>query len=348
MEELGYKPKEVRKDPNEGVGFAGVVESSMPDRGLTIGKRQIRATDSLILATLAFLSLLTILFNRRVEGWWILVLKNLGVATVYVVVNVFSERRTRKHETFILRLVSILFLYAYINLAVEKLQLIIYGHWLDDTVLKMEKSLFGVHPTLWMQQFISKPLTEWMMFAYVVYLPLFPILCSLIYHRRGEFATEDYFFTLGLVNIICDLGFILFPVAGPVPFMGVQYTVPLEGYIWTWLGEALRHHAQFVGGTIPSPHCANATVMWLMAYRYHRPSFWILSPIVFSLYVSIVYCRYHYVTDAIFGVVVALIVSAVGPTCQRWWNRIVDRKEKCGSSLPATIRPSPKEEKLRQ
>ncbi|NTU51776.1 MAG: phosphatase PAP2 family protein, partial [Candidatus Aminicenantes bacterium] len=76
-------------------------------------------------------------------------------------------------------------------------------------------------------------------------------------------------------------------------------------------GEYLRSQWQFVGGTIPSLHCANATVIWLMAYRYHRPSFWVLSPVILSLYVSTVYCRYHYVTDSVAGVALALAVWAI-------------------------------------
>jgi membrane-associated phospholipid phosphatase len=117
----------------------------------------------------------------------------------------------------------------------------------------------------------------------------------------------------------------LFPVAGPIPHIGSLYSVPLEGYIWTWLGEAIRHNAHYIGGTIPSPHAAAATIMWIMAYRYHRPSFWILSPIVLSLYVSTFYGRYHYVTDAIIGIIVAFIGLAFAPILMNLWNRIVKR-----------------------
>jgi membrane-associated phospholipid phosphatase len=99
--------------------------------------------------------------------------------------------------------------------------------------------------------------------------------------------------------------------------MGGQFTVPLDGYVWASIGEYLRSQWQFVGGTIPSLHCANATVIWLMAYRYHRPSFWVLSPVILSLYVSTVYCRYHYVTDSVAGVALALAVWAIAPALRQ-------------------------------
>jgi membrane-associated phospholipid phosphatase len=300
----------------------------MADERASLGKFGIRATDGLLLATLALMTLLTVVFHRRVDGWATLTLKNLGAATAYLVLLRLSERSRDRARRFFLRLAGVLFAFSYINLAVEKLQLIIYGRWLDGNVLRLENALFGVQPTLWLQQFISRPLTEWMFFSYVIYLVIYPALGVLIFFRRGEEAGEDYLFALGLSNVVCDLGFLLYPVAGPMFYMGGQYRVPLDGFVWTWLGEQLRSHWQFVGGTIPSPHCANATVMWLMAYRYHRASFWALSPVILSLYLSTVYCRYHYVTDSVAGVAAALLVWAAAPACQRAWDGIVERRAK--------------------
>jgi membrane-associated phospholipid phosphatase len=295
----------------------------MTEKRLLSGRCALRATDGLILVTLAFIALLALLFHRHVEGWGTLILKNLGVAMAYLAVLYLSGRSAKKTARFFLRMAGVVFSYMYINLAVDNLQLIIYHRWLDESVLRLEHAVFGVQPTLWLQQFISGPLTEWMFFSYVIYLVILPALCVLIFFRKGAEAAEDYLFTLGLSNVICDLGFMFYPVAGPLAHMGKQYTVPLDGSIWTWLGEYLRSHWQFVGGTIPSPHCANATVMWLMAYRYHRSSFWILSPVILSLYLSTVYCRYHYITDSIVGVAAGLLVWAVAPACRDAWDSLV-------------------------
>jgi len=296
----------------------------MTNARLRIGWLELRATDGLILGTLAFLSLLAILFFWRVEGWWMLVVKNLGVGVVYIFVNRWSEKATKKFWRFFLRVAAVTLSYAYLFGAVDKLQMLIWGRWMDYWVLDLEQWVFGLQPTLWTQDFMSKPLTEWMMFTYVVYIPLYPVLCGVIYFLRGDLAMEDYFFTLGLTNILCDIGFILFPVAGPIPTIGHLYSVPLDGYVWTWLGEAIRHNLHYIGGTIPSPHAAAATIMWMMAYRYHRPSFWILAPIVLSLYVSTFYGRYHYVTDAVVGVAVAFVGLALAPVMMRIWDKVAD------------------------
>jgi membrane-associated phospholipid phosphatase len=155
---------------------------------------------------------------------------------------------------------------------------------------------------------------------------MYPVLCGIIYFRKGELAMEDYFFTLGFANILCDIGFILFPVAGPMAHIGDLYTVPLEGYVCTYLGELMRSELHYVGGTIPSPHCAAATVMWLMAWRYHRPSFWVLSPIIISLYFSTFYGRYHYVTDAVVGILVAFVALWAAPYLMKTWDALVQKR----------------------
>jgi membrane-associated phospholipid phosphatase len=204
--------------------------------------------------------------------------------------------------------------------AVDRLQLILHGRWLDGTVLALENSALGAQPTVWLEQFVRPWLTEWMMFAYVIYIPLYPLVCGVVYWRRGERALEECLFTLGLVNVLCDFGFIIFPVAGPMAFIGDRFTVPLDGYWFTTLGEIVRAKLHYVGGSLPSPHCAAATVMWGLTWRYERRLFWGLTPIVVTLYVSTVYCRFHYLTDAVTGILAAVATLALAPTLLRLWR----------------------------
>lgn len=298
----------------------------MTNKTITVSGFTLRATDGLILFTLTFFSALALLFFPRVEGWWLLILKNAGAAVAFLLVVYLSQRAQKKFLRFFLRVAAVTLAYAYLFGAVDKLQLILHGEWLDAYVLDAEQWIFGVQPTLWFQHITTPALTEWMMFSYVIYVPLYPVLCGIIYYRHGDIAMEDYFFTLGFTNILCDLGFILFPVAGPMATIGDLYTVPLNGYVWTYLGELMRSQLHYIGGTIPSPHCAAATIMWVMAFRYHRPSFYVLTPIVLSLYVSTFYGRYHYVTDAVVGVAVAFLALALVPTLIKWWDQTADRQ----------------------
>lgn len=295
----------------------------MTDKTIQIAKLNLRAADGLILFTLTLFSVFA--FLGQAEGWWILVLKNFAAALVYLLVVFLSQRATTRFPYLFLRVAAVTLAYAYLFGAVDKLQLILQGRWLDEYVMDAEQFVFSVQPTLWLQHVTTPLLTEWLMFAYVICVPMYPLLCGIIYYLRGEAAMEDYLFTLGVANVLCYVGFILFPVAGPMATIGDLYSVPLKGYVFTYCGELIRSYLHYVGGTIPSPHCAAATIMWIMAYRYHRPSFYILTPVVLSLFISTFYCRYHYFTDAVVGILVALVALAVAPMAIEVWNRVANR-----------------------
>ena len=291
-----------------------------------------RPVDNIILGALALAGLLAVVFSRRIPGGAILALKDAAVAAAYIGLLVGVRRWAGKVFGFAVRLAGILFVYSYVNLAVADLQRVLYGRWLDEIILHAENGIFGFQPVLELQRFVSRPLTEWMMFAYVIYLPLYIILAAAIYRRGGEKAAEEYLLALGISNFVCDFGFILFPVAGPFYFLGPQFSVPLKGGFWTGIGEWLRHNAQFIGGTIPSPHCATATVMWMMAGRHKRLWFWLLSPIILSLYVATVYGRFHYVTDVATGIAAGVLAVAVS-------RRMGNKRRRMGGPDPAISSP---------
>ena len=297
---------------------------------LELGKLSLQAADGIILATLAVFSLLGAVL--QVNDWALLFAQNLGVGAAVVLSAAFTPRMRSKVGRFLLRTATITLSYAYLFGAVANLQLIIHDGWLDDMVLDFEQYIFGVQPTLWIEKYTTPWLTEWMMFSYVIYVPLYPILCWIIYYKHGEAPMEEYFFTLGFTNILCDVGFILFPVASPMYWIRDLYTVPLDGYVWASLGEFMRSNLHYAGGSIPSPHAAAATIMWVMAYRYHRPTFWVITPIILSLYVSTFYGRYHYLTDAVVGVAVAGLALLLVPFLVRAWNTVVQRRTTAGST----------------
>jgi hypothetical protein len=286
----------------------------------------LQATDVIVLATLALFTALAVAFPSRVTGWSTLVLNNLAVAVAYLGFAALAQRALWKPLRFSLRLVPIALTYGYLFLATDRLQFLICGGFQDQVILDLERMIFGVQPTVWLERLARPAVTEWMMFAYVFYFLMYPLLCSIIYFKHGETAMEHFFFTLGLTNISCDICFILLPVGGPLTGIPDQFAVPLRGYFFTWLGELIRSGLQFPGGSLPSPHCAAATVMWAMAWRYQRRVFWMLLPLVLSLYVSTVFCRYHYLSDAATGIATAALVLPVA----RWLEH------RMGSQRPST------------
>jgi chromate transport protein ChrA len=278
------------------------------------------------LGTLLFFSLITILFNTQVQGAWTLVLKNVIVGLIFLGAIRLHQQASGRALKFWIRMVSIQLMFAYVFPLVLPLQLIIFKNWNDAAILNLEQTVFGVQPTIWIQKFISPALTEWMMFSYVMYLPLYPILCGILYFKRSEHHMEDFLFSLAFANLLCDLAFILYPVAGPFYKIADQYTVPLKGHFFTFVGEYIRIHFQAIGASLPSPHCAVSTIMWVTAYKFHRPTFYILSPIILSVYVSAFYGRYHYISDVFLGIMTAVATLLIIPVLMKSWNSRADRR----------------------
>jgi membrane-associated phospholipid phosphatase len=67
------------------------------------------------------------------------------------------------------------------------------------------------------------------------------------------------------------------------------------------------NYARIRRDVFPSMHVAISFVVWLYAYRSSKKLFWILSPLILSLWFSTVYLRYHYLVDVLAGLVLAPI-----------------------------------------
>jgi hypothetical protein len=292
-----------------------------PRRSVLLAGLPYRLTDVVTLGGLAVLMLLAAVFAGRIERPGLV----LGVGLLFIVLYLGSLallRRIRRSELrFLVRTVMVQLTFLEIYQASNALQLLFFG-WQDDRVLAWEKAIFGVQPVVALQKFTWQPLTDWMLFVYAVYVVLYPLLGAIIFFKHGEEANEDYLFHLGLANLVCAAGFILFPVASPMYWEKVKslLTTPLMSGPFGAAAEWIRLHVHQPGGSIPSPHCVVATVMWFMARKYTKRGFLILTPIMLSLYVSTVYGRFHYVSDAVLGIAAALLVILAAPAIERAWE----------------------------
>jgi hypothetical protein len=276
-------------------------------------------TDALVVAALSGFAVLGLVAHGRVPGWRSVVLGNLAAAAVYLLAVGVAGRLRAPAGRAALRAAAVCGALAYLFSAVAPLQLVVHGRWLDGELIRAEQAVFGGQPTLWLQRITWPWLTELMMFAYVVYVLLYPLVCGAIWHAAGEAALEHCLLGLTVANVVCDVGFIAFPVAGPTYYMRDAFTVPLDGWLFTAAGELIRAKLHFAGGSLPSPHCAAATVLWAMALRYRHTLALALAPVVLMLYLSTFYCRYHYVSDAVAGIAVgAMAVVATNRLVSSW------------------------------
>ncbi len=288
------------------------------------GRPRARALDLVLVLALVLIAGLAAAFHSRVDRWPAVVLGSLGAAGLFFGLNLVQRRMTRPGARFFFRLLSVSAALAAIYEASLRLVFIAWPAWQDQSLIGLEKALYGVAPTVWLQAFITPGLTEWMMFAYVFYFALYPIVTAVLFVRRGEAVFEGFLFTLAFNNIVCNVLYPVFPVDNPVAGLGALHTVPLKGYVATAVAEFARS-SMTPGGGMPSGHAAATTIMLLAAYKYERRLFYPLLPLGLSLIVSTVYGRFHYLTDSLLGVGLAFVCWRAGPLVKRRLDRALAR-----------------------
>ena len=284
-----------------------------------------RALDGAALCYVGFLLTLTLVFPSRIEGWQQASLSLAIAGTLYGAVVAVVRRMPSGPPSAVLYTSAVMMLFSFLFTITGLYQHLFVRGWLDGDLIAWEKSLMGVESSVFLQRVVHPALTEWMMFAYVIYLPLLPFVALVCYRSAGVRAMTDYLLNLSLSYIVCYLGFIVYPVAGPLCYYPEQFTVPLGGGIFAWCGEWIRSTLHYPGGCLPSPHCAAGTVMMLMLFRYHRKMFAVTLPVILTIYAATVYGRYHYLSDSVSGIAVAVVVVAASPVIVRGLDRLTTR-----------------------
>lgn len=295
--------------------------NALAGRRLGILGLKFNMTDAITLGGLMAFTLAVLFSYRRLRAPGLDLKIGLVCLALYVVSVAAFPRIRRPWVRFVVRTATVQITFLQVYKLANELQTAFFP-WQDERVLAWEQAVFGYQPLVSLQKIYSVPLNEWMFFVYVFYVLIYPALGAVIFFKRGEEANEDYLFQLGLVNLFCGLGFVLFPVASPMnwPRIRVLLTEPLTAGVFGTIAEWIRHNIHQPGGSIPSPHCAVATVMWFMSRKYTRHGFLALAPIMISLYASTVYGRFHYVTDMVAGIAAGLLAILIAPVLERAWN----------------------------
>jgi membrane-associated phospholipid phosphatase len=172
--------------------------------------------------------------------------------------------------------------------------------------MAIDQRLFGFQASLAMQHFISPGMTTWMTFAYFYHLINIPLVALFIYAWRGRKPFREMMSGIMVVSFFGLMGYLLVPAIGPLYTLRDQYTVPLHQGLSMLNREVdFMDFARIRRDVFPSLHVAISFVAWLYAYRNSKKLFWILSPLILSLWVSTVYLRYHYLIDVVAGLVLA-------------------------------------------
>jgi len=274
----------------------------------------------LTIIALAGLSLLVLIFKGQIPFWHSLLLNYVLLLGLLFVLNISSHRDiTGKVGTFFRQFSPILF----VVLIYESLgSLIQYLRQdVDPWLIKIDFFIFGVHPTLWLEKWITPLLTDVMSLAYVSYyfLPIILVVVIYLQHRAREFDESVFILLFGYY--LSFIGYILFPAIGPRSTLAHLYTVPLEGsFITDFVRDGLNTLEHNKRDCMPSGHTQIVLIVLYLAYRFEKKFFYLFLPIVCCLILSTVYLRYHYVVDLFAGTLFAIACMIVGPRLYRYWS----------------------------
>jgi membrane-associated phospholipid phosphatase len=284
--------------------------------------RRIAPIQGLTLFFLCGLILLTFIFQRQIPLWRSLLLRYTMLLGLLFVLKLSSDRKRRgKASEFFLHfspILFVIFIYESLGDLIQHLQPDI-----DPLLIRIDLFIFGVHPTLWMQRWISPWFTDIMSLAYLSYYFLPVIFIAALYLKDRMLEFDEAMFILTFGYYVSFIGYLLFPAVGPRYSLTPLYSIPLEGSFATdFVRDVLNAMEHNKRDCMPSGHTQIVLMVLYLAHRYERVLFYLFFPIICGLILSTVYLRYHYVIDLFAGVAFAAICIIIGPCLYRWWKTL--------------------------
>jgi len=270
----------------------------------------LNVADRLTVAYLIFSTALIAVCRHRIKHWEDLLPAHFGLMII-----IASLAYARSRGVRILGLIShwyppflFLFFFEEVALTVHA----IFSGWFDEYLIAADLALFGVHPTVWIEQFSSYWLNEYMQLVYTSYFLLTVGFGAYLWlrGRREEFAV--FMASTCTAYYLSYLVFVLFPCESPYHTLRNLQHVDLTGGPFTGFINLIEKHGRVHGGAFPSTHVAGAMTVLFSAYRFARPLGYWLTALVFSICVSTVYGRYHYVVDVFAGILMAALGCWIG------------------------------------
>lgn len=219
-----------------------------------------------------------------------------------------AEQRTQNKLTRFARHWYPLPLYIFFFEELQGLVHAISQNWFDRWLIQFDFNLAGIHPSLWLAQFATPALNDFMQFAYMTYFLYLIILPAILYARRERLAFWTVMVSTAIAHYSVYVMAILLPVESPYYSLASLQSKSLAGGACTAVINLIEHFGRVHGAAFPSAHVAGSLVAILASWRYRRWLFWVCLPFFASMCVATVYGRYHYVADVLAG----LAVGATG------------------------------------
>jgi len=279
-----------------------------------------RPADALNFTFLIFLTIVTVLFHKKINSAFLLLLLYSSLILIQTVLIYLKDRGGFLRFTYdlIFPTVSILAIFD----SLERLVHYINPVDIDPLLIKLDYMIFNGHPTVMIENIMIPLLTDILQVAYSSYYFLPVTLGIVLKFRKEDSAFDRSLFLIMLCFYLSYLGYMLMPAIGPRYTMNHLQNIELKGLLIAQpLQEFLNRLEGIKRDAFPSGHTGIALTVLYLAFRFEKRLFRIFLPFVIALIISTIYCRYHYVVDVIAGIILFLITIVLGEMLYKYHTK---------------------------
>lgn len=179
----------------------------------------------------------------------------------------------------------------------------------DSQLHALDVALLGTTPSVWMAQFNTLYVVEWISFFYYSYFALMAImLLPALFRGRGQPQQQLLFGAL----IVCIVGHFTYTlVPGVGPYATLDFAEPLEGGFWWAQVTKTVASAGAMYDIFPSLHTAYPCFYALYAFSQRKRKPWkytwpILAFFAANMLIATMFLRWHWLVDVVAGLCLAV------------------------------------------
>lgn len=224
-------------------------------------------------------------------------------------VYIRAKGNKNKFEKLMLLLYPLIFLIVIFD-TIHMIIPYVIGDMYDELLMLIDHRILGFHPTVAIEAIVSPVMTEIMYYLYALYFPMPFFILGYLYIAKKYIEMDKAIVFFLLTFYGSYLMYFLVPAVGPrfyEPMIELQ-TLPLDGL---WLTDMIRDTINILENNkldaFPSLHAAITLAVLIVMWQYRKKWLYFFIPVSVGLFVSLVYCRYHYVIDVLAGVIYTLV-----------------------------------------
>lgn len=202
----------------------------------------------------------------------------------------------------------------------------------DQLFILIDRTVFGVDPTVWFGTIATPWLTEYLQICYFLFYFL-PVMHMASLYNSNDWEKLDYFLRgMMFCYVISYLLYFVMPAIGPrftlhnyaltdIELPGLYFTSLIRGLIDQGGGlmtPGVDPASMVNRDCMPSGHTMMTLVNIFLAFKFRSRQRFLFVLIGGSLIVATVYLRYHYVVDVVVGAGLAVILLPLEPIVHRW------------------------------